>query len=151
MQPAFPHLVWSQRQRKIKINIEVIQEVVEKALPFCLEKPRQPNLQLPQIIEITFLNDRAIAQIHAQFLQDPTPTDVITFTYGPELGEILIGIPTVAAHAKQFHQSIDHEVTRCAIHGLLHLLGYDDQTTQEHRLMHDRQEAILKKICPIET
>ncbi|MFZ4116273.1 MAG: rRNA maturation RNase YbeY [Chthoniobacterales bacterium] len=146
MQFTIPKLVWSRRQRKIKFHFEAIQEAVKKALPFCLEKPRYPNHQLPQMIEVTFLNDRSIAQIHAQFLQDPTPTDVITFSYGPELGEILIGIPTVAMHAKQFHQSIDHEVTRCVIHGLLHLLGYDDRTTQEHRMMHDQQEAILKKI-----
>lgn len=145
MQISLPSLVWSQRQRKIKIHLEWIRMLVETALPFFLEKPRYSTSQLPTTVEITLLNDHAITQIHAAFLQDPTPTDVITFAYGPELGEILIGVPTVATHAKNFHQPLDHEIARCVIHGLLHLLDYDDTTKEEHALMHEYQEAILKR------
>ena len=145
MQTSYPRLIWSQRQRKIKIHFRKIQSLVEIAILFCLEKPRYPHSRLPKVIEITFLNDRMISQVHAQFLQDPTPTDVITFAHSDELGEILIGIPTAALHARKFQENVDHEVARCVIHGLLHLLDYDDQTNQEYKIMHALQETLLKK------
>ncbi|MDH4470544.1 MAG: rRNA maturation RNase YbeY [Verrucomicrobiae bacterium] len=145
MQTSYPRLIWSQRQRKVKIHFQKIQSLVEIALVSCIEEPRYPHSRLPNIIEITFLNDRMITQVHAQFLQDPTPTDVITFAHSDELGEILIGIPTVALHAQKFQEKVDHEVARCVIHGLLHLLDYDDQTKQEYEIMHSLQETLLKK------
>jgi probable rRNA maturation factor len=140
-----PHLSWAQRQRRIKINMQFVRKVVETALPFCLEKPRYPESHLPKIVEITIVSDRVITKIHADFLNDPTPTDVITFAHSEEVGEILIGAETVAAHAKRFYQSVDHEVARCALHGLLHLLGYDDMTPEEHTLMHTQQEGLLER------
>jgi len=91
-------------------------------------------------VEITLLGEAAISKVHAQFLDDPTPTDVITF----EHGEILIGVPIAAANASKFRHSTDHEVALCAIHGLLHLLGYDDLTTRDRVIMHARQEEILE-------
>lgn len=125
--------------------MDFIAAVVEKAIPLCLARPRYSTSTLPHIIEITLLNDRAIAKVHATFLQDPTPTDVITFSHSQDLGEILIGIPTVATHAKNFNQPLEHEIARCVIHGFLHLLDYDDRNSEDYRLMHDCQETILKK------
>jgi len=145
MQTSYPQLIWSQRQRKVKLHFRKIQSLVEIAIVSCIEKPRYPNSRLPKIIEITFLNDCRITHVHAQFLQDPTPTDVITFAHSDELGEILIGVPTAARHAQQFQENVDHEVARCVIHGLLHLLNYDDQTKQEYETMHTLQEHLLKQ------
>jgi probable rRNA maturation factor len=90
-------------------------------------------------VEITLLGEAAIAKVHGEFLEDPTPTDVITF----EHGEILIGVPVAAANAKKYGHSVDREVALCVIHGLLHLLGYDDLTDMESLIMHARQEQIL--------
>ena len=142
-------LVWAQRQRLVKVNFKHVRAVVEAALPLCLERPRYSHSHLPTEIEVTLLSDRAITQVHADFLQDPTPTDVITFAHSPQLGEILIGMGTAAAHAKKFDQSIDHEVARYVIHGLLHLLDYDDTTAEEHSLMHEQQELLLKNALSI--
>jgi len=92
-------------------------------------------------VEITLLGEGAIAKVHGEFLEDPTPTDVITF----EHGEILIGVPIAAANAQKFRHSAEQEVALCAIHGLLHLLGYDDLTETERVIMHARQDEILKE------
>lgn len=145
MKKSLPQLIWSQRQRKITLHLPTIYHILEHALMLCLEQPRYSTSQLPKVIEITFLNDRAISQIHAQFLQDPTTTDVITFAHSSEVGEILLGIPTIAKNAHRFQEKVDHEVARCVIHGLLHLLDYDDTTSKEYQLMHTQQEAILKQ------
>ncbi len=135
-----PTLLWANRQRAVQVNLPKIQRIVEVALPLCVGKPRKKDLTLPSEVEITLLGEAAIAKVHGEFLEDPTPTDVITF----EHGEILIGVPIAAANAKKFRHPADHEVALCAIHGLLHLLGYDDLTEKERVIMHARQEEILK-------
>ena len=136
-----PTLTWANRQRTVRLNLPKIRRIVEVALPLCVGKPRKKGLVLPPEVEITLLGEAAIAKVHGEFLEDPTPTDVITF----EHGEILIGVPIAAANARKFRHPADHEVALCAIHGLLHLLGYDDLTEKERVIMHARQEEILKE------
>jgi len=137
---VIPTILWSNRQRAVKVDLPKIQRIVGVALPLCVGKPRKKGLTLPSEVEITLLGEAAIAKVHGEFLEDPTPTDVITF----EHGEILIGVPIAAANAKKFRHPADYEVALCAIHGLLHLLGYDDLTEKERVIMHARQEEILK-------
>jgi probable rRNA maturation factor len=136
-----PVLTWSNRQRTVRLDLPKIRRIVAVALPMCVEKPRKKGAVLPAEVEITLLGEAAIAKVHGEFLDDPTPTDVITF----EHGEILIGVPIAAANAKKFRHPADHEVALCAIHGLLHLLGYDDLTEKEKVIMHARQEEILEE------
>jgi probable rRNA maturation factor len=138
--PMHSTLSWANRQRAVKVDLPKIRRIVEVALLMCLEKPRKKGVTLPPEVEITLLGEAAIAKVHGEFLEDPTPTDVITF----EHGEILIGVPIAAANAKKFRHPADLEVALCAIHGLLHLLGYDDLTKKERVIMHARQEEILK-------
>jgi probable rRNA maturation factor len=135
-----PSLFWANRQRAVKVNLPKIRRIVDVALPLCVSKPRRKGMDLPAEVEITLLGEAAIAKVHGEFLEDPTPTDVITF----EHGEILIGVPIAAANARKFRHPADHEVALCAIHGLLHLLGYDDLTENEKVIMHARQEEILQ-------
>jgi probable rRNA maturation factor len=125
----------------VKVDLPKIRRIVEVALPLCVGKPRKKGLTLPPEVEITLLGEAAITKVHGEFLEDPTPTDVITF----EHGEILIGVPIAAANAKKFRHPADHEVALCTIHGLLHLLGYDDLTEKERVIMHARQEEILEE------
>jgi probable rRNA maturation factor len=104
---------------------------------------RYATSTLPSRIEVSFLNSRAISRVHADFCNDHSPTDVITFRHSRELGEILIGVSTAAGHAKEFHHPLNHEVALCVIHGLLHLLDYDDIDPEERLLMHREQDRLL--------
>ena len=135
-------LLWANRHRSpsLRVDLPLIRRIVEAALPLCVAKPRHKGIQLPPEVEITLLGESAIAKVHGEFLDDPTPTDVISF----EHGEVLIGVPIAAANAHKFSHPADHEVALCAIHGLLHLLGYDDLSAQERTIMHARQEEILE-------
>ena len=135
-----PHLSWSSRQRFHKVDMGKLEKIVQAALPLCVKKPRKLGIMLPAEIEITLLGEAAIAKVHGEFLGDHTPTDVITF----EHGEILIGFPIAVANAKKLGHPAIHEIALCAIHGILHLLGYDDLTESERVIMHSRQDEILK-------
>jgi probable rRNA maturation factor len=87
-----------------------------------------------------FVDDPTLAEMHGQYLNDPTPTDVITFDLGDDEieGEIYISTDRAQAQAKQFNVSYKEEITRLIIHGLLHLAGYDD--------IEDSDRAEMKKL-----
>ena len=134
------------RQQNDKVSLKLIRSLVEKAIPLCEEKPRWEEGFLPATIEVSLLNNRDIIRVHADFLEDPTPTDVITFRHSDVVGEVLVGVVTAAQNAKKFGNSLEHEITLCIIHGLLHLLDYDDMTDVERQIMHQRQEKILQTV-----
>ena len=134
-------LFFANRQRSLRVDLPWIRRVVGMALPLCAAKPRRRGVVLPESVEITLLGEAAIARIHGRFLDDPTPTDVITFDHG----EILIGVPIAAANARKYRYPLNREVALCAVHGLLHLLGYDDLTENERVIMHAVQEEILEE------
>jgi probable rRNA maturation factor len=88
------------------------------------------------------LVDRAtMAQIHGQFLDDPTETDVITFPYG----EILVCPAVAKDRAASYGLEIEQEVLLYCLHGLLHLIGYDDKTPKLAKEMAIAQTRLLKQ------
>lgn len=89
-------------------------------------------------LSIAILTDRAIAKIHADFLDDPTPTDVITFEGNPVLqtaGEICVSADTAAAFSQKHQKNFSEELTLYIVHGYLHLCGYDDLVPSKKRRM----------------
>lgn len=83
----------------------------------------------PGELSLVFLTDAALAQLHADFLNDPTTTDVITFEGDAALGtagEICVSVDTAAAYARKAGHDFTAELTLYLVHGWLHLAGYDD-------------------------
>ena len=94
-------------------------------------------------LSIVFMTDAALAQVHADFLDDPTTTDVITFEGNPAVGtagEICVSADTAAAYAKEHGRDFSAELTLYLVHGWLHLAGYDDLQPAKKRVMR-RAEA----------
>ena len=100
-------------------------------------------------LSLVFLTDPALAQLHAEFLDDPTTTDVITFEgeNAPGLpaeamsaGEICVSVDTAANYARAHNREFSAELTLYLIHGWLHLVGYDDLVPVKKRAMR-RAEA----------
>jgi probable rRNA maturation factor len=83
-----------------------------------------------------------MVRVHADFLDDPTETDVITFPYG----EILVCPAVAKDRAASFDLEIEHEVLLYCLHGLLHLTGYDDTTPALAKEMATAQEKLLKRV-----
>mgnify|MGYP001441043822 CR=1 FL=1 len=98
-------------------------------------------------LSLVFLTDSALAQLHADFLQDPRTTDVITFAGQPDLGvagEICVSVDTAARYARQHGHAFATELLLYLVHGWLHLAGYDDLQPVKKRAMRRAEARALK-------
>ncbi len=82
-----------------------------------------------------------MARVHADFLGDPTETDVITFPYG----EILVCPAVAQDRAASFGLEVEQEVVLYCLHGMLHLTGYDDTTPKLAKEMAVAQAKLLQQ------
>lgn len=106
-------------------------------------------------LSIAILTDAALARIHADFMNDPTATDVITFEGDPaagQAGEICVSADTAArfvgltANTKTsaiMQNKFSAELTLYVIHGWLHLAGYDDLQPAKKRRMRAAEKRAL--------
>lgn len=119
-------------------------DLLNLALPLCLENPGTETPVLPELslVEINIVSDEAIARVHGEFMDDPTPTDVITFHHG----EIFVSADTARHTAPEHNLSPWQETLLYMIHGLLHLNGHVDQAEAERTEMHRIQEDVLAKV-----
>lgn len=102
-------------------------------------------------MEVNFVDDHEIRALHRNFLQDDSPTDVMTFDLGAtpagwRVAVITICLPVARQHAERWHISWRQELLRLVIHGVLHLLGYDDHTPAGRRQMRHHENKILHRI-----
>jgi probable rRNA maturation factor len=104
--------------------------------------PRPPDGE----ISIAFLTDDALARIHAEFLGDASPTDVITFPADPTsglAGEICVSVDQAAMQAARRGIAFARELTLYLVHGWLHLCGYDDHSETDRRTMRRMERRLL--------
>jgi probable rRNA maturation factor len=102
-------------------------------------------------VSVTLLDDAAIADLHGRYLGDPSPTDVLSFALQdegePPLGDIYIGFETALRRAEELGVPGEEELLRLAIHGLLHILGYDHPDDGRYESpMFKRQEDLMAMV-----
>jgi probable rRNA maturation factor len=100
-------------------------------------------------VTIAFVNNAHIHRLNKQFLDHDEPTDVLTFPYSPPgakklEGEIVIGHEIAIEYAADRGHTVDLELLLYAIHGCLHLCGFDDQTDSDAAAMRQRERHYLK-------
>ncbi|MBK9246753.1 MAG: rRNA maturation RNase YbeY [Ignavibacteria bacterium] len=99
-------------------------------------------------IRIILVTDEEIHRINKQYLQHDYPTDVITFQIEakPLEGEIYISADTALLQAKEYNVTISNEILRLSVHGILHLAGYDDDTSEKRLMMSNLESKYLNEI-----
>lgn len=98
-------------------------------------------------INIIFCSDNQILDINLKYLQHDYYTDIITFDYSEEntiSGDLFISVDSVRENAKEYGTEFDDELHRVIIHGILHLLGYDDHTENDIKLMRLKEDYYLE-------
>ncbi len=128
---------------------------VKLAVPFLL---RELNISTDEVI-IHFVSKTRIAKVHDQFFADPTPTDCISFPMDEPskeptqnkhhiLGEIFVCPKVAMEYALQHRGDPYQETLLYVIHGLLHLIGYDDMDPVSRRKMRRMEKKCLALCKP---
>jgi len=98
-------------------------------------------------VNFVFCTDDQLAAINVQYLKHKTFTDIITFdlSASPTVieGEVYISIDRVQENATIYKNEFDTELHRVIIHGILHLLGYNDKTSLQKSAMRKKEDACL--------
>ncbi len=98
-------------------------------------------------ITYAFFNDEDLKSLNIKFLKQDAFTDVLSFDQSLDKtinGDIAVSIDRVKENAKTYKTSFDNELKRVMVHGLLHLLGYSDQTLQEKKVMRKIENDKIK-------
>jgi probable rRNA maturation factor len=144
LNPSPPRISVRNVQRKVPVNVGELENFAAEAAQRSLQLPRRKRTELPKLRElfVWLISDRRMALLHRKFLGPAGPTDVLTFQHG----EIFISVETARRNARAFGNSLMRELKLYIVHGLLHLHGFEDETSAEARRMKTAQEKILR-IC----
>ena len=97
-------------------------------------------------ISIIFCSDNYILDINQRYLQHDYFTDIITFDYCEDdrlSGDLFISVDSVRENAIEYGTSFNDELNRVMVHGILHLIGYDDHNDEDIKQMHSKENYYL--------
>ena len=103
-------------------------------------------------IEIIFCDDDHLSKLKMKYFNEDVLTDVLAFPIKNDTvleSEIYISYDRALANSKEFDVSLNNEIVRLIVHGLLHLLGYRDDNIESKKIMFDKQESIVES-CNIQ-
>ncbi len=92
------------------------------------------------------IGKRQIRALNKKYLNHDFPTDVITFNYTKTSGDIAISLDAVKENAKIYNTKAKDELLLYIIHGILHIIGYEDNTQKNKEKMFKKQQKIFNKI-----
>lgn len=122
---------------KPRTDRQWLQRVVATTLAY-VERPALP-------VSLLLTDDAEIAAIHGEHLDDPTPTDVISFDLGDE-AELVVSVETARRVARQHGHTARAELALYVVHGLLHCCGYDDLRARDRARMRSAERDVLARL-----
>jgi len=123
-----------------------------------LQTLRREGMTEPLTFGLLITDDEHIKRLNLRYRGQDRETDVLAFdtensqnrfvsppSVPVHLGDVVVSYARAVAQAETYGHSIEEELHRLVLHGLLHLLGYDDRSDEERQRMWDRQETILRE------
>jgi len=118
----------------------------QKKLSFWLQKVILSHQKYPVAVTYIFCDDEYLLEVNKKYLKHKTYTDIITFNYNHTYhisGDIFISIDRVRDNAGKYNSDFDEELHRVMVHGVLHLLGYNDKSAQDKKKMVKKENESL--------
>ncbi|SEH60509.1 probable rRNA maturation factor [Halobacillus karajensis] len=134
---------------------EAFVDMIQRIIHFAGEKE---EVNGDAEVSVSFVDNKHIQEINRNYRQKDEPTDVISFAMqelGEDelnvldenmplmLGDIVISVDKAKEQAEEYNHSLEREFGFLALHGFLHLLGYDHLNEEDEKKMFGRQEEIL--------
>lgn len=110
------------RQRKHRIKVDRIRAILSGAAR---------SMKVSGEMALVFAGDAMLRRLNRDYRFKDKPTDVLSFESGDEdmgLGDVIISVQTARKNAVRFSRSLDRELEILALHGFLHIVGYDHET-----------------------
>ena len=138
-----------------------IPEALEADLTKAMNVVAELEALSPQTeVDITLVDDAAIHELNRTYRGIDRPTDVLSFALDegeeePEvdddeiehlLGDVIISAPTAVRQGEEHGHGLEREMTYLAVHGMLHLLGYDHMEEKDKLIMRKREEEVLRRL-----
>jgi probable rRNA maturation factor len=132
-------------------HFKLLQELIEKAA-------NTEELSGELELSLTFVDENAIQQLNKEYRDKDMPTDVLSFALEEmdedeieiigmdmprALGDIIISVSHIHDQAEKYNHTFERELGFLALHGFLHLLGYDHMTDEDETIMFGKQRKIL--------
>jgi probable rRNA maturation factor len=158
----------------VKLEIELINEQTEytltedtlKRIEAVLNQAANAHEMDGGEVVLSFVDDLSIQHLNRDYRGIDRPTDVLSFAMSETgegemeiirdeeddtspismLGDIVISVPRAMAQAEEYGHSIERELCFLAVHGFLHLIGYDHGNEEEEKKMFELQEQILQEV-----
>ena len=134
-----------------QVALKILQEQVQPLVECVIRGEGQKCDE----VNIYFVDTPTICQLHEEFFQDPSPTDCISFPIDEDeeeefpyriLGEVFVCPSTAIAYATQHQVDPYEETTLYIVHGLLHLMGYDDLEESDCHLMRQAEARHMQEL-----
>ena len=143
--PTIDVVIGSTRWNKAPQAARLVRRIITAAAPVRMRRAE---------LSVTLTNDRAIGALNRQWRGQDKPTNVLSFPtprsgvhHGAlHLGDIVIAYETTAREARQEGKAFDHHLAHLALHGFLHLLGYDHESHRQAETMERRERLILARL-----
>lgn len=100
-------------------------------------------------LAVIFCSDEYLLEMNKQYLNHDYYTDIITFDYVKNniiSGDLFISFDRIKENAQKFETEILKELVRVVFHGVLHLVGYNDKTDDEQRIMTEKENYYLSEV-----
>ena len=135
------------RQKSLSLPIPLVKRIVKSVIEnegVCCDE-----------VSIYFVSTKEISKLHKQFFDDPTPTDCISFPIDGiqsdkqqyyVLGDVFVCPETAIQYAREKKGDAKQEIILYIIHGLLHLMGYDDMESSDRKRMRQAERKHLKRL-----
>lgn len=132
-----------------EVEFELKDEALQKEKIMALLRAEK---QIGGQIQFVFMSDEQLYEMNMEYLSHDTYTDILTFdmSEGEEIaGDMYISIDRVKDNAKSLGLGWEEELDRVMVHGLLHLMGYNDKTEEEQKEMRKREDVHLANFASI--
>lgn len=142
MQPSPPQLMKitiKNQQKSLTIRAALVKKIVREVVALEDKYYDEANVH--------FITDKKMCALHDEYFDDPSPTDCISFPLDEELmGDVFVCPETAINYAKAHQSDPYKETTLYIVHGLLHLIGYDDRINLDKRKMRQAEKRHMKHL-----
>lgn len=136
------------REQSVELSSTVL-AAVERAIEGCLDLEGLSGSE----VSVSIVTDVEMHELNRSYRGVDRTTDVLSFPLEEQrpiaptlLGDVVISLRRAQEQAEEYGHSLEREMAFLAVHGTLHLMGYDHETEAEDRDMQERQERVLESL-----